>query len=223
MKRFAFFVIALFLLAATPLWAHPGRLDRNGCHTNHKTGDYHCHGKAGKGEGCAVLTGEACERSKAAKAAHAKRQKVFEEMAARRVTAQVDEVLDGDTINVIADDGKSIRIRLYGFDCPENGQDFGDEAQAEMSRLVAGKTVAIIPMDTDRYGRTVAQVFTTDGVATAKEMLVGGFAWYFDKYCTQEDICPLYLKWQNEAKNAGRGLWANDNAISPSEWRKQNK
>ncbi|WP_409528083.1 YHYH domain-containing protein [Rhizobium sp.] len=23
--------------------AHGGGTDRNGCHTNHKTGDYHCH------------------------------------------------------------------------------------------------------------------------------------------------------------------------------------
>lgn len=23
--------------------AHPGGLDANGCHTNHKTGEYHCH------------------------------------------------------------------------------------------------------------------------------------------------------------------------------------
>lgn len=26
-------------------FAHPGRTDSNGCHTNRKTGQYHCHGK----------------------------------------------------------------------------------------------------------------------------------------------------------------------------------
>ena len=25
-------------------WAHGGGLDTSGCHTNRKTGDYHCHG-----------------------------------------------------------------------------------------------------------------------------------------------------------------------------------
>jgi len=25
--------------------AHSGGTDANGCHTNHKTGEYHCHGK----------------------------------------------------------------------------------------------------------------------------------------------------------------------------------
>jgi hypothetical protein len=28
---------------ATPALAHPGGLNAEGCHTNHKTGGYHCH------------------------------------------------------------------------------------------------------------------------------------------------------------------------------------
>lgn len=32
------------LLVASGAWAHGGGLDANGCHTNHKTGQYHCHG-----------------------------------------------------------------------------------------------------------------------------------------------------------------------------------
>ena len=38
--------IALVLVVATPVGivlAHPGGLDANGCHTNHRTGEYHCH------------------------------------------------------------------------------------------------------------------------------------------------------------------------------------
>ncbi|WP_319802420.1 YHYH domain-containing protein [Candidatus Symbiopectobacterium sp. NZEC135] len=27
------------------VWAHSGGTDANGCHTNHKTGDYHCHNR----------------------------------------------------------------------------------------------------------------------------------------------------------------------------------
>lgn len=30
-------------LAATPTYSHSGGLDSSGCHTNRKTGDYHCH------------------------------------------------------------------------------------------------------------------------------------------------------------------------------------
>lgn len=35
--------IALALAAASQLLAHGGGLDANGCHTNRKTGEYHCH------------------------------------------------------------------------------------------------------------------------------------------------------------------------------------
>ncbi len=32
-------------LAPAVALAHPGRTNAQGCHTNSKTGDYHCHGK----------------------------------------------------------------------------------------------------------------------------------------------------------------------------------
>jgi len=32
------------LLAPGPAFSHPGGLNAEGCHTNRKTGDYHCHG-----------------------------------------------------------------------------------------------------------------------------------------------------------------------------------
>ncbi|WP_327206712.1 YHYH domain-containing protein [Rhizobium beringeri] len=33
----------VFSLSSAGAFAHGGGLDKNGCHTNHKTGDYHCH------------------------------------------------------------------------------------------------------------------------------------------------------------------------------------
>lgn len=38
-------LLAILVLAGVhSAFAHGGGLDRNGCHTNRKTGDYHCHG-----------------------------------------------------------------------------------------------------------------------------------------------------------------------------------
>lgn len=37
-------VVALGVLSFTQAYAHGGRTDSSGCHTNRKTGDYHCHG-----------------------------------------------------------------------------------------------------------------------------------------------------------------------------------
>ena len=39
----AILLLALFGLAPLLVQAHGGGLDKNGCHTNRKTGEYHCH------------------------------------------------------------------------------------------------------------------------------------------------------------------------------------
>lgn len=41
----SFFVLLFSFASASLAFAHGGGLDRNGCHTNHKTGEYHCHRK----------------------------------------------------------------------------------------------------------------------------------------------------------------------------------
>lgn len=43
MHRLALPLACLCLLAATESHAHGGGLNADGCHTNRKTGDYHCH------------------------------------------------------------------------------------------------------------------------------------------------------------------------------------
>lgn len=53
MNRLAVALLATSLIAApVAVVAHPGGLNAEGCHTNRKTGDYHCHrggGSAGNG------------------------------------------------------------------------------------------------------------------------------------------------------------------------------
>ncbi|MBP0016903.1 MAG: YHYH domain-containing protein [Cyanobacteria bacterium SBLK] len=36
--------IAMVLSLNSPAWSHSGRTNSSGCHHNHRTGDYHCHG-----------------------------------------------------------------------------------------------------------------------------------------------------------------------------------
>ena len=48
-------VLFLFLLVSVePAFSHSGGTNSSGCHTNHKTGDYHCHGGDGDDNGCAI-------------------------------------------------------------------------------------------------------------------------------------------------------------------------
>ena len=55
--------------------------------------------------------------------------------------------------------GKAERVRLWGIDCPEKAQAFGQRAKQFTSRKAFGKTAKIEVHDVDRYGRTVGQVF----------------------------------------------------------------
>lgn len=43
MRRIVGFLLATSFLAASAAWAHSGGTDSKGCHTNRKTGVYHCH------------------------------------------------------------------------------------------------------------------------------------------------------------------------------------
>jgi endonuclease YncB( thermonuclease family) len=68
-------------------------------------------------------------------------------------------VQDGDSITVLHD-GKGEKIRLYRVDCPEEGQDFGNRAKQFTSSLVFERVVEVKPVTKDRYGRTVAMVYS---------------------------------------------------------------
>ena len=84
-------------------------------------------------------------------------------------------IADGDTIRVMHQ-GKAERIRLYGIDCPERGQDFGTRARKFTSDMVFGKVVDVEPVERDRYGRTVAWV-SVDGKSLNRELLRAGLGW----------------------------------------------
>ena len=122
-------------------------------------------------------------------------------------------VSDGDTISVMHE-GKAEKIRLYGIDCPEMGQSFGKRAKQFTSDMVFGKIVAIKPTDRDRYGRTVAWVYT-DSIFLNKELLKAGLAWHYKKYSQDDDLAILELV----ARKKGIGLWSEPRAISPWEFR----
>ncbi len=64
-------------------------------------------------------------------------------------TGRVVGVSDGDTITVLSN-GKPVRIRLNGIDCPEKRQAFGKRAKQATSKLVFGQTVTVRDLGQDR-------------------------------------------------------------------------
>lgn len=123
-------------------------------------------------------------------------------------TARVTSVIDGDTIDVVTTDKKTIRIRLEGIDCPESGQPFSTVARNFTRMLLFDKTVTVRPIDTDRYGRTVARV-VVEGKEASVELVTAGLAWVFTTYSNDR----LLEAAQAEAKRARRGVWGDPNFV----------
>lgn len=138
-------------------------------------------------------------------------------VAADPVPAKVVGVSDGDTITVVMD-GQQTKIRLWGIDAPEKGQDFGQAATDAIKQLTAGRAVTVQAVDRDRYGRTVAMVYA-DGISVNEAMIREGAAWVFTKYCTKP-ICSQWNQFQQAAQAAGIGLWRNKAPVPPWEWRR---
>ncbi len=111
----------------------------------------------------------------------------------------VVKVLDGDSLRVKR--GKEvIEIRLYGIDCPEWGQDYGNKAKRFTKAKIYKKPVIVEPRDVDRYGRTVALI-SSSGRLINRELVRAGLAWMYPKYCKKQPLCSELKKLQNKARN----------------------
>ena len=98
--------------------------------------------------------------------------------AVAEFAGKVVGVSEGDTMTVLRDQTQ-VRIRLYGIDCPETGQDFGSRAKQFTADLAFGKVVTVVPRDRDRYGRIVANVVLPDGRVLNDELVKAGLAWWY--------------------------------------------
>ncbi|MHB8709372.1 MAG: thermonuclease family protein [Desulfuromonadales bacterium] len=130
---------------------------------------------------------------------------------------RVIHVSDGDTVVVLTSGREEVKIRLHGIDCPEAKQPFGQAAKRQTLALAADKEVTVIPMDTDRYGRTVGEVILPDSTSLNKALVATGYAWWYQKYAPRDaELAAL----EAEARKHRRGLWADSTSIPPWEWRK---
>jgi endonuclease YncB( thermonuclease family) len=127
--------------------------------------------------------------------------------------AKVVEVIDGDTIDVQLADGREERVRYIGMDTPEiHGpvECYGQEASAYNDRLVGGKTVwlELDVEERDRYQRLLAYVYLdSDGQAMVNAILLSqGYAQVLT-IPPNVRYADRFLKLQQEAREAGRGLW----------------
>jgi endonuclease YncB( thermonuclease family) len=207
------------LLLPSIAFAHGGGLDGYGCHNDRKRGGYHCHRGPLAGQSFASQ-GEMLAALKDQEQPKQEKRKQVAPQAKAALSGNVLRVLDGDTLTVRLD-GKETRIRVYGVDAPEMKQEYGKEAQEFVENMILTEMVQIEPVDTDRYGRTVAIVHLRDGDTLESRLLAAGMAWLYPQYCKRPE-CAVWKETEKQAKAAGKGLWSGK-AEAPWEWRKRRK
>ena len=130
----------------------------------------------------------------------------------------VTKVVDGDTIWV-DNNGQRLKIRMIGLDTPETVdprkpvQCFGREASAQAKTILGGQQVYLETdpsQDTiDKYGRTLAYVWTASGRLFNLDMIADGYAFEYTydlPYRYQADFKAA----ESDARTQSRGLWSPD-------------
>lgn len=135
---------------------------------------------------------------------------------------RVISVADGDTMTVMTQKGAREKVRLYGIDCPESGQSFGDDAAAFTSSLVLWSEVELLEQNRDQYGRSVCVVMLADGRSLNETLLSEGLAMVYDQYC-KTPRCVEYRRLESEARGLKKGIWRAKSPLPPWEWRVRHK
>lgn len=135
--------------------------------------------------------------------------------AAKTWQGKVVAVEAGDLLDVMWGRAR-IKIRLYGVDCPELEQPFGDVARRHTARLVLGRDVRVLDIDSDPYNRTVARVYYR-GKSLGEEILWLGLGWH-DK---RVDNTKRYADLERHARRLKKGLWSKPKPAAPWKWRQK--
>ncbi len=206
LKRISLALILILALASVS-FAHPGKLDANGGHTDKETGEYHYH----KGPN-------------ALQSLEVRRNTVYK--------AKIERVVDGDTaiISFIFDDGSKYlkeRVRFIGVNTPETvhpnkpveyyGKEASNFTKSELTdKIVWVQTDVEVK---DRYGRMLAYIWLSepskedlDDEAAIRENMFNAKL-LLDGYAQLMTVQPnsrysnLFVHFQREARQENKGLW----------------
>jgi micrococcal nuclease len=126
----------------------------------------------------------------------------------------VRKVIDGDTF-ILDDTKKGTHVRIIGLDCPESRQTkyedvqpYGAEAKQYLIDLLDGQEVRL-EYDVepkDKYGRTLAYVYLSDGRFVNLMILENGWA-RLNTVPPNVAHVDEFTKAQSEARRGRKGMW----------------
>ena len=132
------------------------------------------------------------------------------------MTGKVIAVIDGNTFELRTPDNDTYKILLFGIDCPELGQDFGDVAKLKLEKMILNQTVAVEIRGKDRWGNRLG-VIVGDGATDPRMVLLeAGLAWTAEREPAQELEAI-----REQARNEKKGLWSQQDPTPPWTYRRQ--
>jgi micrococcal nuclease len=140
---------------------------------------------------------------------------------------EVLSIHDGDTLKA-RQENRTQSFRFCGIDAPELSMPLGKESRDKLRSLVLSSKnkVMISEVESDRYGRVVAEIFTTSPTGEKflnEEMVSSGMAMVYSVYVNK---CPNKIALGNAeeiAKNKRSGVWGNSSTVPPWEFRKRQR
>jgi endonuclease YncB( thermonuclease family) len=143
-----------------------------------------------------------------------------------RIAETRDAIHDGDTMR-LTNGSEELKVRFCGIDAPELKQQLGIASRDYLRSLVnkGNGQIYVVPIEKDRYGRTVAELFVPlkdkdDDLFLNGEMVRAGYAWHYQRYSRN---CPnknAIVMAEEMAKESKAGVWKDPNSQPPWEWRK---
>lgn len=124
---------------------------------------------------------------------------------------QLERVVDGDTLHL--EDGQ--KVRLLGINTPEIGRGKPDQPLAQRSKQVVEAFFASNPrvglqagsQPRDRYGRSLAHVFNSEGHSLAAQLLAEGLGWLV-VIAPNTRYADCLGDQRQQARAQSRGVWS---------------
>jgi endonuclease YncB( thermonuclease family) len=176
-RVFSSIIFVLVIIFSQETFSHGGGLNKEGCHNNRKTGDYHCH------------------RGPKASARQSIKQQTL---------TGIPKIVDGDTIRI---GSTRIRLHGIDAPeskqtCTAGSKEWrcGWEATNALANIVGRHWVTCSKRDTDRYGRVVA-VCRAGPINLNAWMVGNGWAVAYRRYSID------YVRDEDDARKGLKGLW----------------
>jgi micrococcal nuclease len=135
--------------------------------------------------------------------------------AKEMISGKVVTVIDGNTLEIYANDNETYKILLYGIDSPELSQEYGEKAKKSLEKLILDKSVSIEIQGKDRWGNRLGIVLV-DGEDPREKLLEEGLAWTAERNPVEQ-----FELIRVKAQEKGKGLWKETDPTPPWTYRRQ--